>query len=120
LLQAVSANGAECRIFLLKNVVQKFKRFLALRHMNYVSACLIYLLYVLQEIIQEYDEKGVGMSRPRSGHRRQRSGLSEGTASAHARHGDVLDELRGANVRELQGGFSGSVQVTCGICTPWG
>lgn len=66
---------------------------------------------MLQEIIQDYDEKGMGIKRPKSGHRRQRSRLSGSTDSADIRHSDSLDEQRSGDVGELQGAFAGTDQV---------
>lgn len=66
-----------------------------------------------QEIIQDYDDKGVGITGPRSGRRSRRKGsrLAGDGAAADARASNLLDELRGGNVRDLQSSYLETGQV---------
>ncbi len=66
-----------------------------------------------QEIIQDYDDKGMGMAGPRSGRSSRRKGascLSDG-AIPDARAGDSFEELHRSNVHNLQSNFLGASQV---------
>ncbi|KAK9918082.1 hypothetical protein WJX75_001065 [Coccomyxa subellipsoidea] len=61
----------------------------------------------VEEIIQDYDEKGMGIAGPRSGRRSRRKGsrLAGDGTSPDVRADDSFDELRCGNVHDLQGNF---------------
>lgn len=67
----------------------------------------------MQEIIQDYDEKGMGIAGPRSGRRSRRKGsrLAGDGTSPDVRADDSFDELRCGNVHDLQGNFLDVGQV---------
>ena len=77
---------------------------------QFLSICLL-----LQEIIQDYDEKGVGIGAARPGRRRgapTRLRHSNGSLPANRSSGSLVDGVRGGDVRHLQSSFDGPYQVS--------
>ena len=67
----------------------------------------------LQDIIQDYDEKGVGVGQKRSGRRERvapRLAYGNGLHPVN-RSSDSLDGVHGADVRHLQSSFDGAEPV---------
>ena len=67
----------------------------------------------LQDIIQDYDDKGVGVRHVRSGRRQRvapRLAHSNGVLPIN-RSSDSLDGVHGADVRHLQSNYDGADQV---------
>ncbi len=67
----------------------------------------------LQEIIQDYDDKGVGVGQMRSGRRERvapRLAYGNGLLPVN-RSSDSLDGVHGADVRHLQSNFDGAEPV---------
>ena len=70
---------------------------------------------MLQEIIQDYDEKGVGIGAARPGRRRgapTRLRHGNGSLPANRSSGSLVDGVRGGDVRHLQSSFDGPYQVS--------
>ncbi|BDA47090.1 probable Laminin-like protein epi-1 at N-terminal half [Coccomyxa sp. Obi] len=71
----------------------------------------------VEEIIQDYDDKGMGIAGPRSGRSSRRKGgtrLSDG-AVPDARASDSFEELHRSNVHDLQSNFLGASQHPSGL-----
>ena len=75
----------------------------------------------LQDIIQDYDEKGVGIGQVRSQRRERaapRLAHSNGLLPVN-RSSDSLDGVHGADVRHLQSSFDGAEPVCSHCCILW-